>query len=54
MAVFFYLIVQKKKKKKKNKAVRSRHQWLTPRILATWEAAIRRIAVQSQSQANSS
>jgi hypothetical protein len=42
------------KKKKKNKAVRSRHQWLTPRILATWEAAIRRIAVQSQSQANSS
>jgi hypothetical protein len=28
--------------------------WLTPVIQVTWEAEIRRIAVQSQSQANSS
>jgi hypothetical protein len=31
-----------------------RHWWLKPVILATQEAEIRRIAVQSQSQANSS
>jgi hypothetical protein len=29
-------------------------QWLTPVILATQEAEIKRIAVQSQTQANSS
>jgi hypothetical protein len=28
----------------------ARHQWLTPVILATQEAEIRRIAVQSQSR----
>jgi hypothetical protein len=34
--------------------VRSRALWLIPVILATQEAAIRRIMVQSQAQANSS
>jgi hypothetical protein len=32
----------------------ARHQWLSPVILATQEAEIRRIAVRSQPQANSS
>jgi hypothetical protein len=27
----------------------ARHQWITPVILATWEAEIRRITVQDQS-----
>jgi hypothetical protein len=27
---------------------RTRHRWLTPVILATWEAEIRKIMVQSQ------
>jgi hypothetical protein len=31
----------------------ARHWWLTPIILATWEAEIRRIGVRSQPQANS-
>jgi hypothetical protein len=37
---------KKKKKKKERKA--ARHWWLTPVILATQEAEIRRIAVQRQ------
>jgi lipid A disaccharide synthetase len=40
--------IKKKKKKKKRKENRARHRWLTPVILATREAEIRRIIVQSQ------
>jgi hypothetical protein len=36
------------KKKKKRKIILCRRQWLTPVILATQEAEIRRIMVQSQ------
>jgi hypothetical protein len=36
------------------KACLARHWWLTPIILATWEAQIRRIMVQNQSWASSS
>jgi hypothetical protein len=32
----------------------TRHRWLTPAILATQEAEIRRLMVQSKHQANSS
>jgi hypothetical protein len=35
------------------KGGRARHQWLAPVILAIQKAEIRRIAVQSQPQANS-
>jgi hypothetical protein len=37
----------------KNIPGQTRHQWLMPVILATQEAAIRRIKVQSQPQTNS-
>jgi hypothetical protein len=36
------------------KEKKSGHPWLTPVMLATQEAEIRRIVVQSQPQANSS
>jgi hypothetical protein len=42
------LKTQHHKKKKRRLTVKARHQWLTPAILATWEAEIRRIMVQSQ------
>jgi hypothetical protein len=38
----------------RNKMMEVRHQWLIPRILATQEAEIRRITVQSQLRTNSS
>jgi hypothetical protein len=38
----------------KKKKIDARHQWLMPVILATQEAEIRRIAVRSQSWANTS
>jgi hypothetical protein len=33
---------------KKMRLYTTRHQWLTPIILATWEAEIRRIPIQGQ------
>jgi hypothetical protein len=43
-----------KPKKKYEETILARCQWLTPVILTTQESEIRRIAVQSQAQANSS
>jgi hypothetical protein len=39
---------KKKKKEKERRKLLCCHQWLTPTILATQEADIRRITVQSQ------
>jgi hypothetical protein len=39
---------KKKKKKKEEEEEKSQHQWLTPIILPTQEAEIRRIEVQRQ------
>jgi hypothetical protein len=38
----------KERKRKKRERQRARHWWLTPIILATQEAEIRRIVVQNQ------
>jgi hypothetical protein len=47
------LCLKKAKRKRLKEGVEARHWQLTPVILATQEAEIRRITVQSQPQANS-
>jgi hypothetical protein len=44
----------KKSKNNLKRVSRGRHWWLTPEIIGTQEAEIRRITIQSQPQANSS
>jgi hypothetical protein len=38
----------KNTKKKKRKTIQARLQWLTPVILDTWEAEIKRIKIRGQ------
>jgi hypothetical protein len=48
------LKLKKREREKKRIQVQAGCQWLTPLILATWEAEIRRTIVQGQPRVNSS